>query len=501
MTQQTYLKLLISIVILASALWMRLPRSEGGLTLDEAEYTLAAQEGIVANHFDSGSTRYQRHFHGPVLSYLITTQLHFWGDSEESVRFPSRLAGALTCLVLFWGCLLCWPHGLHVGTLAGLLLAFMPIHIQVSMLANMHATALLLVVSIFFVTLKMVSRSHPGYLYVNAMLLAILFATIEYGFIVTAILGVVLVLTPNAHLGIRNRRLYISRHLWGAIAVLIVTLTLVWSAGVLKLNVLKNLYYYLQYSAHGHPIKLLGTVYYHLPWWSYIYWYYAIIPVFLIATLISLVIAGVRAVATRFEVRYRVFWIFMIVLLAALFRQHIMSARYSVYIIPFLCMAFAFSLVYLKRRLPAPAGWTVLLLALVLTGVDYAHSIDRSLRGDPGYKQAARYLRQHAAPQQRILAWYKPVLQFYLPEFDRIENYNSGHIDSLVFERIQTGYYSYVLYYHNQINRWPQDPGYLYVKSNHQPVYTYCDDESCFLWLYSTASSDTMDWVQTGNTD
>ena len=78
----------------------------GYLSLDEADYTLASMKGFWANYLDTNFTRELRHYHHPLLIYLISLSTRLGGCSEFFIRLPSLVFGVLSCLLLYFGSLI-----------------------------------------------------------------------------------------------------------------------------------------------------------------------------------------------------------------------------------------------------------------------------------------------------------------------------------------------------------------------------------------------------------
>jgi hypothetical protein len=163
--------------------------------------------------------------------------------------------------------------------------------------------------------------------------------------------------------------------------------------------------------------------------------------------------------------------------------QHIMSARYSVHIVPFLCIAIAMQFsVFLKRfRKPAFILIPVIVAMVIITNAPNIHS---SMPGDPGFREAAEYLRNNANQNARILSWYPGVIKFYLPEFKNIDSYNSGGANEKLMELLRNNSFDYIILYHNQVKRWPNDSGIIYIKGNYTLEKTFNWKDEPVLWIY-----------------
>lgn len=473
----------LSVLILIVALLPHLRPGGEGLTLDEAHYVFAAERGFVANMFDTGNTRHLRHFHGPVVPYLIHISSTLFGKNEAAIRLPSRIFGILTCILLFWGCIYIFRNrSANIGFLAAISLAIMPTFVQVSGVANMHPLTTFLFVASFFLTARTLETEKPVFLYILAGVLGIMLATMEYGLVALFIIAVLFLSTKNPFLSFYKFRPRASLSLLWASLVGLGTLFILWPAGVLKLNLARNFIYYLRYSEHGHPILFQGDLIRHVPGWAYIRWFLDIAPVWLLLSIMGVFFLGYLVIKYKQYLTYRILGFYILVLLIVLLKQHVMSARYAIYLIPFLCMAIGILFSYMLN-----IGKTGILLVALLVTAQFAgnyKTLTSFGRGDPGYRQVANFLRNQADKDAGILTWYEPILKFYLPEFENVYNYNSGGADEQLMKMLKNKKFRYVLFYHNQIQRWPEDPGYLYVKEHYKLVYTFEKDGQTWLWLY-----------------
>ena len=472
---------ILTLLILFAAILPHLRYQDNGLTLDEAEYALAARKGFVTNWLDLDNAREQRHYHGPLVTHFMQLSVALFGQSDFFVQLPARLFGIGLPILLLWGCAALFSSGLWIGAIAGFSLAIMPTFVQISGVANMHTTAAFFIVLSFFLTLKLVTSQDVRYLYLQAVVLGLLFSTIEYGIIVAGIFGLTLLVIKNPYFHI-SKKITFSKHIVYAVLVLIATVSVVWIAGVFKLNFLRNLLYYFRYSESGHPILFNGELTRHVPWWAYLVWFKEIAPVWLLLSLLGLAGLLLYLVKSKFAKQYLVLFLYLSVLLAALFKQHIMSARYAIYVIPFLTLAGSLAVTRVRDRWTNIGTVIVVLLVIAQAMTNYKLLTEFS-QGDPGFKQAAQYIQNNGQSNDRILSWYGPVLHYYLDDFGEVNNYNSGHASAELLQQIKQGDYRYILFYHNQRRRWPDDPGYLTVKQCFNLRYTY-SDQAEYLWLY-----------------
>ena len=479
------LKLLIGICIVIISAYFRFTQIDSSLTLDEADYSQAARKGLIANHLDTQGTRGLRHWHGPMVAYTIIFPTQLFGESEQSIRLSSRLIGSITPLAIYMLSQYALPFGFLVGAISGFLLAIMPISAQVSGVANMHTMATFLIIICFYLTVLFFKKRKIIFLYLLAIMIGLLFTTLEYAFIITMVTGIVFLLYPNQYLDLRPNKLRISRQFLCAVALMFLTIAIVWWAGIAKLHILKNFIFYLKYSKHGHPIEFGGKLLRHLPQWAYLYWYWKLAPAFLIMAVSSIFFLAYSTIKDRKNSTVIILSTYTFILLATLLFQHIMSARYSVHLIPFFCIAIAHMLVVILQKFQKLTYLIIPTLLLVVTATNLPH-IYPSVHGDPGYREVAEYLRDKATRGARILSWYPGITQFYLPEFSKIDSYNSGGATEELMTLLKTGFYDYIIIYQNQVRRWPNDVGYLFIKENYLLEMTFYWDEKPVLWLYKS---------------
>jgi len=482
------LKVRISLLALLLLIIAALPHifaPNSDITLDEADYVRAAQKGFIANSFDLQGTRITRHYHGPMLAHLVHLSTSIFGVNEFAIKLPNRIISVLTVLLIFFGCIWVIPKkGVWIGFLSALLLGTLSTYIQVGGVANMHTLTNFLSMACFFLTIKIFQQPQDKYLYWIAFLLALNFTSMEYAYVSLAAMGICLLLFPNPYFHISKKEFTFSSKLFIAIGIIIVTMLIFWSASLLKLNILRNFVYYLRYSSSGHPIHFRGELTRHVPWWAYIYWFFKISPMWIITVLLGLGYSFIKLYKTK-EIFFKIFTVFNVIFLAALFKQHIMSARYAIYMLPFLSIAGGLLLYDIAARAKKAAPVLVLIFFILLGYTSWDVFIELNFKsGDHGYQEAAAYLTEHIQDDETILTWYKPVLEFYFQEDNPITNYNSGGTDHKVLQLVRDGNFTYVLYYQSQVRRWPEDKSYLYVKENFELVYTHTYNGREWLWLY-----------------
>ena len=461
------------------------------ISLDEADYIASADKGFVANYFDLDGTRDLRHFHGPMVSYLI--QLGFMlGEREMYVLHTlNKIIGLLAIFFIFFASLFLFgKDGKWIGLVSGFLLLTMPvyIHTHISDSATMHPiTNLFSTLCFLFLSLAVI-RKEKLYLYAFSAALGLMFVSMEYGFIFLCIAGLTLFIVPNPFFSLSFKSIKISKSLWISALLLIAVIAVFWNAGIFKLNLLKNFVYYLRYGAHGHPIYFRGELTYHAPWWAFIYWYWKINAIFLVFSIINLVGFIFLIIQKKFPKEYAILGVFFVVLVAALFRQHIMSPRYSLYILPYLCLINGIVFVYWMKRVPK---YLKLVFGIIFTAVLLYGPLNYTpFAGDyEPFKDVAQYIQKHTEKDDKILSDYSSVLKFYLHDFDNIFNYKTGYADSLLVKDIQNYKYRFVVLTVNRLRRWPDDAAILFIRQNYRNNFTVYYNDEPRIYIYESENN------------
>lgn len=139
------------LLILITALILRLINLNQSLWLDEAINVVNSQK----YNFSDFLTVYSiGDFHPPLYFAVLWIWTHIFGTAEIVVRIPSVISGVLTVwLTYLIGKKL---FNEKIGLVAGLILAFNPLHIYYSQEARMYALAALIVVVSFWSLLNLI---------------------------------------------------------------------------------------------------------------------------------------------------------------------------------------------------------------------------------------------------------------------------------------------------------------------------------------------------------
>lgn len=465
------INVLIPILLLIIASLPRFFFATGSLSLDEADYTLASMKGFWANSFDTDFTRELRHYHPPVFIYLISFCTWLGGISEFFIRLPSIVFGVLNCLLLYFGSLIIFDkHRRLIGIISSFLLAVMPLHIDASKQAIWHCMSSFLSTLILIIFIHSLKKHKDIFLFIIFLILGVYFATFEYSFIVGITLIISTLMVKNVWTS--KKEIITSSVILGLLSLSsLIILIFLWAGGVLRLHLFKNLIFFVKYTKHGHPVYFLGKTIYHLPWWSYIYWYIQAYPLFLILFISSLIYLTYLLFSKKLQRHLLPLPIFLAILLAAMFRQHIIGPIYSLHTTPIFCLLGGMLAAHLltNHNLYQKLVSITFLIFLTMTSI---FSVVRSRDNDNKFKDTAQFLESAASPTDAILSWYGSILNVYLPNH-RIESYPFGNIDTSLLCKIKMHKFKFIVFHECYLERWPEDPGYYYVSKNFQLVKSY----------------------------
>jgi hypothetical protein len=482
-----------SVGVFAGALLLRLfPIESESLHWDSVSYVRAARHGLLANWIDQGHPGIQnfgkicdfkipydrtvilpgedvvwmRHYHPPVLAYILNLQGRLIGFSNFRVRLYSILCGALNCALLVLvvaslrgkGAL-----GVASGAAAGLLLAVAPYHLFASRTASYHALFPLVVSCYLFSLGRALETGRNGWLGATLGLLALAFATFEWAILLPLVLVIGLLAYPNPW--VRFSR---ATGLMINVTALLLTLGgmalfgVIWPAGVIKADVVENLVYHGLYSkawgGWGH-------------WWHFYTGYYKASPVLALLEAAGLLYVLGRAAARRVRAGTAVWVIFGVAFALCSYFQVIVYVHYIAPLFPVFAL-FAGLMVHDLARLAqrglgflAPAGAVVI---AAVTGFQTWNHPFADPHEVPGFSQAAGFFRDTADPEGSILSTAAPLLRFYLTGYD-VRDLPYGPTPPERLEQIKQHRFRYVLIYKDQTDRlegYREDPGYEYLVQN-----------------------------------
>ena len=361
--------ILMALAVTVVAAYLHSGGMHNVIAWDEAHYILAASEGIVANAWETGSLNGDlRHWHGPMMSYMITASTAIFGNDEWAARLPTLIIAALTCgLVVLTVVDLTRHHHRHVsymaGLFAGLMLATSPASIELAGVVQPHAYVILFIVLNIWTLCRYVRDLQRRDAVLFGLTLTGQFLCMEYGPVMLIISLTALLFTHPDRLGLQLKKPWIKRNKqsrWPvpcihrdiiiAAATSIVTLTILWPAGVLRGGAAMNFGYYLLYAAHGHPILFQGEMVTHLPKYAYALWYGIDYPLLLAGMCVGTLLAMWHAWQVRTPVTIALA-IFTFGLIGSVHAAHIMMISKSIFMIPAIAIASAVACAHYWQRL------------------------------------------------------------------------------------------------------------------------------------------------------
>ncbi len=476
------INVLIPILLLIIAALPRFFFALGSLSLDEADYTLASMKGFWANYFDTDFTRELRHYHPPVFVYLVSLCTWLGGTSEFFIRLPSIVFGVLNCLLLYFGsCVLFDKHQRLIGFISSFLLAIFPLHIDASKQAVWHCMSSFLSTLILIIFIHSLKKHKDRFLFIIFIIFGVYFATFEYSFIVGIALIISILMVENVWTS--KKELIAALFIVGLLSLFsLIILIFLWAGGVLRLHLFKNLIFFVKYAKQGHPVYFLGKTVYHLPWWSYIYWYVQAYPLFLILFISGLIYLAYLLFSKKLEKHLLPLPIFLTIFLAAMFRQHIIVPIYSLHTTPIFCLLGGMLAAHLLTNHNLYLKFVSITFLLFLT-ITSAFSVIRSQDNDNQFKDTAQFLESAASPTDAILSWYGSILKVYLPNH-RIESYPFGNIDTSLLDKIKMHKFKFIIFHKCYLERWPDDPGYKYVRKNLRFLKKYMSNDITLLEIF-----------------
>lgn len=245
---------------------------------DEADYTLAARQGFLANYLEtsaiptqaflikglktfligdlpvlsreiraSGDVSFFRHYHPPFTVYLISLTDNLFGSKEFTLRLAIWFVATLTIPVVYWQLRLMLPDNGHwIGMLAATLIATSPMIHTTSAMISVHPLYVLTAILTFTWLIRFFQTNRIQYFYLFVACLAWAFTVNEYAIILSCVCLLCMILIPNDILTVTRRRISIDHHMFGGLVCLFGVFIILWPGGILKLTALKS-YIYLFY--------------------------------------------------------------------------------------------------------------------------------------------------------------------------------------------------------------------------------------------------------------
>jgi 4-amino-4-deoxy-L-arabinose transferase-like glycosyltransferase len=241
--------ILIVVAVLATALALRFhPAVSESFQYDAVTSQLAAQKGVWANAWDDQGSYELRRMHPPLLSYVIVANNAVFGDDPYRARWFSILAGGITA-ALVAAAVITHGRGLPGGAVgmgalvAGLHVAFLPVHLYVSRTANWDALYGLLATVCLFALVRNHLAPHRGWRLLAGAGGALAFLTSEAAVALGPAVMVAVVQDLRGRPGARLREWFPSLGLAAALVLLL------WPAGVIELDVGRTLLFRYRDSA------------------------------------------------------------------------------------------------------------------------------------------------------------------------------------------------------------------------------------------------------------
>jgi Dolichyl-phosphate-mannose-protein mannosyltransferase len=243
---------------------------------DESDYMYAGTQGFVANALDrgaislpeyvskglelardktlrasmsqyvrsAGDISFYRHYHGPVYAYWITLWHALGVTSEASYRATGLILHAVGALAIFWLFLRVFPDLPASGAfIAALMFAMNRTTLTTAVTITQHIAFELLAILTLFAMALFLRTGNRRWWDATAALAAASFASVEISAVLIAAIVLTLILFRWKE-GWKPLAALLGR----GIAWFLVTVLVIWPAGILKLNALKG-YAYLAYMA------------------------------------------------------------------------------------------------------------------------------------------------------------------------------------------------------------------------------------------------------------
>ena len=348
-------RLLIAAVLLvtATAGYLHAGGLNDVIAWDEANYTLAASEGLIANATQLGDLSEKRHEHAPLTAYSIALSTSLFGYQEWAIRLPAVLICAASAgLLVLIGFDLSRGQSdrtrLFVGLVAGLSFATAPTSIEMAGVIQPHSFVIFFMLLNIWTVCRYVRDQKRRDALLFGATLAGQFVSMEYGPIILgfAVISVALarpeclfgnqsaIRSPRSAIGALFRLpRTIHRDILHAAVLCFALILILWPAGILLLGAPRNFAYYLIYATKGQPILFRDEMHTHVPKYAYAYWYWQSYPLLLIAMIAAIALTIWWAYRKRDSVAITMA-VFTVGLVLAVHASHIMQLCKSIFMIP-----------------------------------------------------------------------------------------------------------------------------------------------------------------------
>jgi hypothetical protein len=249
-------QVLIPLLVLVAALGIRLQPIVGeSFHYDAIVSQEAAGDGVVANALDHENTWRLRRYHPPLISYVIIVNNAVFGNGLTGARVFAMVFGAAACVLVTIAVLVFGhgggrrEHGPVPGTragaaVAGLLLAFLPVHLYISRTAGWDAVYSALCIGTLLALAWHLASPCRRRVWAVGVLAALSFLTCE--------LGLALLPAIAAAWFVDRRREGYSIRPWLVAGLLgVAVVAVLWPAGVFRLDILRTLRFRWYDSTYG----------------------------------------------------------------------------------------------------------------------------------------------------------------------------------------------------------------------------------------------------------
>jgi len=455
----TFAVLVVAVVSIFSPLTPRYP-----YPYDSADYMYAGTQGFLANYMDRGSLSipemvsmgtqlvrepekrsefsreirqrrdmgFYRHYHGPMFAYWIALCGSVGVSTETAFRnagFVVHVGSSLILMLAFWSLFPAWPR--VGGLMAGSLLLFNRTALVTTVEITQHLVFLPLAILTLW-SLGMFARTiEARWWYVTSVLVGLCFVAVETTVLLVATIAVVLLFfrgdIARQWPGWRARLTILAK----GIGLMLLTVLVVWPAGILKLGLVRG-FAYLGYMALSRktfsPGSALRTWQYHFDRAPFEHW--------MLLTGLVLALILWRKMAYRRESLPWLIYAFCYIAITTKITLEFTHYRGTISMVAI--MATSMAIAHLWAQWGSAGRVALVVLAGVgLSGESIRYYEYLGTREQPPTQGMVDYVRSGRVPENRVLYvpfTAVPTLHFYYPEM-KVVGYNPDWpVDRLVSE-------------------------------------------------------------------
>lgn len=429
---------LLALSVTALAAYLHSGGLHDVIAWDEANYTFAAKEGIIANALELGELSKLRHRHAPLMCYTITLSTAIFGNDEWAIRLPAVLACAVSCglLVLIAFDLArgqSYLTRLMCGVIAGLVLATSPASIELAGVIQPHSFVILFLLLNLWTLGRYLRDLKRSDALLFGLSLAGQFVTMEYGPVILCLALLSVALAQPALLFDGNATMpgsvrdalkmlvqlprQMHRDIKHAAVICLIATAILWPAGVFLLGIPFNFVFFLLYAANGHPVLFRGEMHLHVPKYAYAYWYALDYPLLLAGMIIAIVLIGYWAMKQRSAVAVMLM-VFTFGLTASVHGAHIMQLCKSIFLVPPIALGGPIAFAAIASRLSAPRRlwFAAVAMSVAVMSIIGAQTMPMSRADDPNLKlvKMTKLIAEQASPDDHVLAQGWPMVRYLL---------------------------------------------------------------------------------------